>query len=287
MEHPAVVSRQDAEAQRDESVDYIEELSRLNNELVNAQRDLAKKNVELAALTRLKDQFLGIATHDLRRPLSAIQGYAELLQDELRSATPEELQGFIERILDSVAFMNRLVTDFLDVSMIESGHLLLEREPVLLSEIIAQVAALAEPAATNKSIRIVQTLDDDLPSLLLDRDRMVQAISNLLINAIEHSHAGSSVEIRARRDEHDMVLEVADTGVGIPEELQPLIFLEVKRRRTAKTGNEPSTGLGLVITRKIVEAHGGDVAVESEVDVGSTFRVRLPSGAELLRADAR
>ncbi len=264
------------EPQADEQVDYLEELSRLNNELVNAQRQLAKKNAELEALSKLKDQFLGMATHDLRRPVSAIIAYAGLLQDAGDGPHSTEQKEFIERILDAATFMSKLVDDFLSVAMIESGRLKLGRDWTDLPTLIGRVLPLAKLQGDAKDVAITAEQDPRIPPLFLDSGKVEQVLANLLGNAVEHSHAGSQVDLLSRLEADRVVVEVVDEGVGIPEDLLATVFDPVKERRTVKTGGELSTGLGLVISRKVVEAHGGRIEAESQVDQGSTFRVFLP-----------
>jgi signal transduction histidine kinase len=263
------------EQARRESALY-DELSRLNNELSNLQRELTKRNVELAKLNEEKNRFLGIAAHDLRNPLNAIQMYSEFLLDEAADSLSSEHIEFVSIIHSSSRFMLQLVNDLLDVAKIESGKLVLELEPADIAELVEHNTAINRVMAGKKEIDLYFDADPHIPPLMVDRAKIEQVLNNLITNAVKFSNPGSSVQVRLVKSGEDVILSVKDQGQGIPAEELGKLFQPFQKTRVRSTGGEESTGLGLAIVRKIVNGHGGKVWVESEVGNGSTFFVSLP-----------
>jgi signal transduction histidine kinase len=252
------------------------EVLSLNKELSNLTRDLQKSNAELARLNELKNQFLGMAAHDLRKPVGLVMAYSQFVLDEAGDALGDEHREFLSTLLSSAQSMKRLIDDFLDVAMIESGRFTLEREPTELGPVIQRAVAVAGLAAKRKRVALVVNQDDALPPLLIDGPKIEQALGNLLCNAIEHSHPDTTVEVRTRREGELVTVSVKDEGDGIAEEQLGRLFQPYARTGSRKTAGERSTGLGLAIALKIVEEHGGKIDVESTVGAGSTFRLALP-----------
>ncbi len=253
-----------------------DEISRLNNELVTLQRELARKNVELAKLNKLKDQFLGMASHDLRSPLGHIITYSDFLLDELASTLTVEQMEFMSIIRSSSQFMLGLVENLLDIARIESGRLELELRPVDLHALVEHNVMLHRPLAARKQIEITLDRDGDLPPTPVDPDRFEQVLNNLISNAVKFSNPGSAVEVRIKRDGDHVLLAVQDTGVGIPADQIDRLFKPFGKVSSRGTKGEKSTGLGLAIVKKIVQEHNGQIRVESESGKGSTFYVSLP-----------
>lgn len=253
-----------------------DELSRLNNELVTAQRELAKKNVELGKLNDQKNQFLGMAAHDLRNPLSAILTLSEFLLDDRLSVTPDEQVEFIRRIRSSSEFMLRLVNDLLDISKIEAGRLDLDLEATDLRAVIEDNVALNRILADKRQIKVSLLQDEGVPRLMLDASKIEQVLNNLIVNAIKFSPAGGTVEVRLDKGENDVTISVSDQGPGIPEEEFHKLFNPFEKTSAKSASKEKGTGLGLAIVKKIVSGHKGRISVESQVGKGSTFHVTLP-----------
>lgn len=252
--------------------ELYDEISRLNNELVNMQRELAKKTVALERLNQEKNRFLGMAAHDLRGPLIAIMGYAEFLLEAIDSPRPEH-RVYLETILSSSSLMARLIDDLLDVAQIESGELRLHREPSDIGALVERCLALIRPMAAAKRVRIV-VCGDTLPPLLLDRDKMTQVLNNLLGNAVKFSPEGSTVTVRLRRGEKAEIA-VEDQGPGIPPQEVSNLFTPFHQGSARATKGERGRGLGLWIARRMVEGHGGTLDVVSG-PTGSTFIASLP-----------
>ncbi len=253
-----------------------DELGRLNNELANLQRELTNKNIELEKLNDEKNRFLGIAAHDLRNPLNAIQMYSEFLSDEASEVmTPEQME-FVSIIHSSSQFMLRLVNDLLDVAKIESGKLELDLTRTDLIDLIRHNVTLNNTMASKKNIRIDFHYDHDTTEILVDAAKIEQVLNNLIVNDIKFSNPVSVINVKVARSGKEAVISVKDQGQGIPGNEIEKLFKPFQRTSVRATGGEDSTGLGLAIVRKIVMGHQGRVWVESEVGKGSTFYVALP-----------
>jgi len=248
----------------------------LNHDLTNLSRELNQKNAELSQLNLLKNQFLGMATHDLRNPVGGILLYTDLLIDgSPDSMSSEQLQS-IRNIRSAALRMSRVINDFLDVSIIESGHLTLDIQKVNLADLIKSVQANVSVPAMKNQIRIDTALDPETLTLRVDGPKIEQVFINLLSNAIEYSSTGGCVTIRSQRTNEGVRFQVEDQGKGIPHEKQKRLFASFDGSGAQKKDGERSIGLGLVISRKIVEAHGGKMFVESEPGKGSVFGFVLP-----------
>lgn len=275
LKENAALSR--AGAEPDDS--YYDEISRLNNELVAMQRELARKNAELERLNEQKDQFLGMAAHDLRNPLHAILSYSDFLLEDASDVLGEEQLEFLAIIQSSTEFMASLVNDLLDVAKIESGKLKLNQQPTDLSGLVEDNVALNRPLARNKEIDLVPAVEA-LPRLWIDPGKIEQVLNNLISNAIKYSPSGTTIDVRLYQDNEQAILEVEDRGQGIPEDELDALFEPFVTTSVRGTAGEKSTGLGLVIVKRIVEGHEGEIEVESEVGEGSTFMVVLPLEGE-------
>jgi len=258
------------------ALSVYDELSQLNNELANLQRELAKKNAELERLNQVKDQFLGMAAHDLRTPLSVVLGYSSFLQEDLGASLSQEHAEFLSVIRSSSRFMLHLVNGLLDVATIESGELELDLQPTDLAALVARNVALNATLAEPKGVGLVCRCDPDLPPMLLDAPRIEQVLNNLLSNAVKFSFPHTTVEVRLTRQGNHAVLSVTDHGRGIAEDQVDELFQWFARTRVKGTAGETGTGLGLAIVQKIVEAHLGDIWVESALGQGATLHVSLP-----------
>lgn len=218
----------------------------------------------------VKDQFLSIVSHELRTPLTAMKGYAQMLRRKLVD-DPDSLR-FAASIDAQVSRLSRLVDDLLDVTRFARGQFELTRRQMemepLLDDIVSRYRMIAPDHEIALDVR-------DIPREgYWDRDRLEQVLSNLLGNAIKYSPDGGTITVRARRDGGRMVVSVLDEGVGIPEEEQTHLF--ERFYRSAGTNDVKGLGLGLYVTRRVVEAHGGEVGVRSTVGKGSEFFFTLP-----------
>ncbi len=254
---------------------YLEELSRLNNDLVALQRELSKKNVELANLNKIKNQFIGMAAHDLRNPLGVIINYCEFLENDFGNFNEDQVE-FISQIKSSSTFMLNLVTDLLDVSTIESGSITLRLEEHDLTALVENIVQSNKYISTKKNIPIKISRDDHPINFVFDKSKIHQLITNLITNAIKFSHPGSEVIVEVFTKDGEAEINVKDNGQGIHKEDLKLLFKPFQKTSVKATAGEKSSGLGLYIVKRIVDAHNGRIDVSSEFGKGSTFSVKLP-----------
>ena len=256
------------------TTDSLEELSRINNELVNLQRELSKKNQLLERLNQQKNAFLGMAAHDLRNPISSVGGYARLLLEVDVGA--DERRHALESIGRVADHMLILVNDLLDVSVIESGKLELRREPVDLAKLLGERLQFFRLLARKKEI----TLDEEIDGLTLrlDPGRTVQVIDNLVSNAVKYSPQDTRIQVSLRAGEQGSAsLVVRDDGPGISAEEQTRLFGAFERLSSRPTGGEKSSGLGLAICKELIDLHNGEIGVRNNEGPGATFWFRLPA----------
>lgn len=257
-----------------------EELTRLNNELVTAQRALARQNRELEHLQAQQNLFLGMAAHDLRNPLHAIRMYSEFLRDEAAAELSAEHLQSVLHILTTSDFMARLVDNLLDMARINAGHLVLDRQPTDVTRLIADTMEFNRVFAERKYIRLLFQPSGPLPLVSLDATKIVQVLTNLITNGVKFSPEQSVVTVEAGRSGHAVVVTVQDTGPGIPSQERARLFQPFGTISVRGTAGEKGTGLGLLICRKIIEGHHGRLWVESAVGTGSTFAFSLPMASE-------
>jgi signal transduction histidine kinase len=237
------------------------------------QRLLAEQNERLRELDRLKDEFVSLVSHELRTPLTSIRGYLELLLDD--ADLTEDQQRFLGIVDRNSERLLRLVSDLLFLAQIEAGKIAIELGPVDLNAIVEECVEASSPIATSKGIDLrVET--EALASLRGDRARLVQVLDNLVSNALKFTPAGGRVDVRVKAVEDGVMLEVEDTGLGISPEEQDQLFERFFRSSRASENAIPGTGLGLTITKAIVERHGGRIELDSTENVGTTVRVHLP-----------
>jgi signal transduction histidine kinase len=260
----------------DGDTELYNELARLNNELVTAHREVIKRNVELERLNEIKNQFIGIAAHDLRNPLQVIEGYSQmLLEQHFGELTPQQ-HKFVSVIGRNSDFMLKLITDLLYISKIEAGKLQLELIETDLSVLLERNIELNRLLAEQKQINILHTRREDLPPLVVDASKIEQVLNNLISNGIKFSHPGTTVEVLTSKREKEVVVSVRDEGQGIPADEIDKLFIPFENLSVKSTAGEQSTGLGLAIVKRIVEGHGGRIWVQSERGIGSKFSFSLP-----------
>lgn len=262
--------------QVDGDSELYNELARLNNELVTAQRELIKRNVELERLNEVKNQFIGIAAHDLRNPLQVIEGYSSMLLDKLFGDLTPEQHKFISTIRKNSDFMLKLITDLLYISKIEAGKLQLELQETDLIGLLEKNVELNRLLAEHKQINILISHKDELPPLIVDASKIEQVLNNLISNAVKFSNPHTTVEVATFKGEKEAIVTIKDEGQGIPPDEIGKLFIPFENLSVKSTGGEPSTGLGLAIVKRIVEGHRGKIWVQSKVGAGSTFGFSVP-----------
>jgi signal transduction histidine kinase len=252
------------------------ELLELNRQLANGTRDLQKANAELARLGRLKDQFMGMAAHDLRSPLAAILAFQESLAEDLKAVLGPAQRADLAAIREAATLMRAVVDGFLDVALIETGRFRLQHADASLADVAERALGLVRPLAARAGVVVRLERGDD-PVVSVDAARIEQVIINLLNNALQHSPRGAEVVIEVASDGEGVRLVVRDQGAGIPPEIARNLFTPFVRGAGRVTEGERSVGLGLTIARYIVEAHRGSIATRGEPSQGATFEVRLPA----------
>jgi signal transduction histidine kinase len=251
-------------------------LLELNQELNNLSRELQKKNAELKKLGDLKNQFLGIAAHDLRNPLGIIMGYSSYLLEESEGHCSEDQIMMLKSILDSSEFMLSLLNNLLDISAIESGKLTLDLVKSNLVTVVKKNIGLNNVLASKKNILIHFDCFEKIPDIMFDVFKIEQVLNNLISNAIKYSQPGTKVNISIFLSGNNVTVAVADHGPGIPEIELEKLFKPFEKTSVKSTAGEKSTGLGLSIVRKLIIGHHGKIWVESKVGMGSTFYFSLP-----------
>ena len=240
-----------------------------------AHMKLDKTNKELAELSLLKNKFLGIAAHDMRNPLSAISGLIEVLLTTAFGPLTDEQKEYLTIINTTSNEMLFLVNNLLDVSVIESGKLELDVQPGSIEKLLLDRIRLSSFIAEKKRI-VISYEAEDIPDIPFDSKRIAQVIDNLIGNAIKFSPIGSEIKVKSFRHDKMVSVCISDTGAGIPDEELSKLFNEFQPLSVKPTNNEKSTGLGLSIVKKIIDAHKGIIEVLSQVGVGSTFSFKLP-----------
>jgi signal transduction histidine kinase len=243
------------------------------------QQLLTQQNERLLELDKLKDEFISLVSHELRTPLTSIRGYLELLLDDGR--LDAEQQGFLGIIDRNSNRLLGLVTDLLMLTQIEAGGLQFDLGPVDLEEIVREGIETATPTAEASGVELAVSVER-VPAIRGHRLRLAQVLDNLISNALKFTPAGGRVDVRVSAVDGSAVIEVQDTGLGIAEGEQEQLFERFFRSAQATRNAIPGTGLGLTISKAIVERHGGQIELESSEGVGTTVRVRLPLSARKL-----
>jgi signal transduction histidine kinase len=261
----------EARNQRLREVVQAERASRAEAEAV--QQLLSAQNERLRELDGLKDEFVSLVSHELRTPLTSIRGYVELLLDDAEAGSSE--RRYLEIVDRNSERLLELVSDLLFLAQIEAGKLGIERRQVDLSKIVEECIETSSPVADARGIELVAKVER-VPELQGDRARLAQVLDNLVSNGLKFTRSGGRVEVRLGAEDGAAVLEVKDTGFGIPAAEQVRLFERFFRSSNATESAIPGTGLGLTITKAIVERHGGRIEIESAENAGTTVRVRLP-----------
>jgi signal transduction histidine kinase len=258
----------------------IAELQRANNELeakVQARtQELQGKNIALEEMNTLKNEFLGMAAHDLRSPIGNVQSLAELILDHDVDMEQAERIEVVTMIRNLSQGMMNLLNDLLDITTIESGKIDLRPTPVAIRPYLREIEHYHRLLAERKKIHLITEVADNIPMAVFDKERIRQVLNNLLSNAIKFSPMHTVVRLRVHPTPAGIEVSVTDQGQGIRVEEQSKLFGAFQRTSTKPTAGEHSTGLGLSICKKIVELHGGSIGVESEVGRGSRFFFVLP-----------
>jgi len=245
------------------------------------ERALRERNEALETAGRLKSEFIANVSYELRTPLNAIIGFAEILANQYFGAlTPRQLE-YSRGILDSSHRLMSLINDILDLATIEAGYMTLERQPVDILAMMSSVVTLARERARNQNLILSFDCPPDIGMLMGDERRLKQALFNLISNALKFTPAGGTISLSARRENDEVALTVADTGVGVPQEDQARIFEKFERGNPQARQSGP--GLGLSLVKSFIELHGGRIELASSPGSGTTITCYLAAPAKSVR----
>jgi len=234
-------------------------------------------NTQIREISRHKSEFLANMSHELRTPLNAILGFSEILKDNLvGDLSPAQRQECLENIHTSGRHLLELVNDVLDLSKVEAGRMELEVSTFDLASALSNAMTLVRERAQRHTIALEQQVDPQLGEITADERKFKQILVNLLSNAVKFTPDGGRIDVSARREEDNVVIAVHDTGIGIAEQDQAAVFEEFRQVGRDYTNKQEGTGLGLALTRKFVELHGGRIWLESKPGKGSTFTFTIP-----------
>ncbi|MCB0166784.1 MAG: hypothetical protein KDI79_21335 [Anaerolineae bacterium] len=254
------------------------ELNSLRNQLLNHNAELNRANAELQQLDDVKSTFISVAAHELQTPLSSITGFIEMLSDEVYGSVNEEQKEALDIVQRSATRLIAIIKNLLDVTRIEAGRIELALRPINIHSLIEAVVAEFRPQIEVRQQTLTLNFQTNLPFALCDYTRATQIVSNLLSNAMKYTPNRGAIELKTYLDTREGFIRfsVTDNGVGISNDDQKLLFKRFFRAESANLTGEHGTGLGLYITRSLVELHGGQIWVESELWRGSQFHVTFP-----------
>jgi PAS domain S-box-containing protein len=255
----------------------VTESRRMARELSQKNDELEGKNRQVLEASRLKSEFLANMSHELRTPLNGIIGFSELIQDGKAGPVSEAQKDFIGDILTSSRHLLHLINEVLDLAKVEAGKTEFRPEPVVISKLTGEVRDILRPLAAGKGIHIEIAVDAGVDNAVLDPSKLKQVLYNYLSNALKFTPDGGAVSVRVfPEDAVSFRLEVRDTGIGIPAKDMSRLFGEFQQIDQGPGKQHEGTGLGLALTKRLVEAQGGRVGVTSEFGAGSTFYAVLP-----------
>jgi len=254
-----------------------EELKVANRSLTELHKELLQKNSELEKLNQEKDKFLRMAAHDIRNPISAMLSWGNMIQDEITERDDSRLITTIDLIKRSGGLVINLLNELLDLAVIESGRLKLVKTEFNLMEVVDQVKMMHKSMADKKCIEIVIDSYDKQIDIFADRTKIEQVLNNLVTNAIKFSHSNRTVKMIIEKKVRDVKISVCDEGQGIPSNELEKLFTPFGKTSVKPTAGESTTGLGLSIVKKIIDAHNSKIFVESEVGVGTKFYFNITS----------
>jgi len=245
------------------------------SDTARVERALREKNEALETAARLKSEFIANVSYELRTPLNAVIGFTEILTHQYFGTLNPRQLDYAHSILESANQLMTLINDIIDLATIEAGYMVLETETVEVQGMLQAVLTLTRERARNREIELRLKCPPDIGTIEADERRLKQALFNLVTNAIRFTPPGGSVSIEAAREGGDLLLSVADTGIGIPPVDQARVFEKFER-----ASRHSGAGLGLSLVKSLVELHGGTVDIESEPDRGTKVTCRIPASRE-------
>jgi two-component system phosphate regulon sensor histidine kinase PhoR len=273
-EHRPLVTEIEREGERDQRTLRIARLPMEDDTIgghVWSVRDVTQQKLT----EKTRDQFIDVATHELRTPLSNIKAYAETLAT-CDGIEVEQQKEFCNIINSEVTRLARFVDDLLSISSMEAGSIAIQRQRTITAKLFDEVLAKVQPLMKKKDIEFDVHLPEKMSDLQIDKDKIVAVLVNMLGNAAKYTPEKGHVTMRVKLDEAQLQVLVEDTGVGIAPDELPKVFDKFFRSNDPRVQGETGTGLGLSLAREVVRIHGGEITVESVVEQGTTFMATIP-----------
>jgi signal transduction histidine kinase len=258
----------------------IQEVKDLNAHLEQridaATKELRASNAQLQKLDEAKDEFISMASHQLRTPLTSIKGYVSMLMDGDVGEVSKEQKHLLEEAFMSSERMVRLIGDFLNVSRLQTGKFVIDKHPVDLGKIVGDEVESLKTNAEVRGLKFMFKKSKNIPKLNLDESKIQQVIMNFCDNAIFYSKDNSKIVVELAVVDNYVQFTVKDSGIGVPATEQDQLFTKFFRATNARKQRPDGTGVGLFLAKKVIDAHDGKIVFESQEGKGSTFGFRLP-----------
>jgi signal transduction histidine kinase len=248
----------------------------LQQRIANATKELRTSNAMLRRLDKAKDEFVSMASHQLRTPLTSVKGYISMVLEGDAGKVSESQRQLLDQAFNSSERMVRLIDDFLNVSRIQNGKFIIDKHPIDLSKIVTQELDSLQSNALAHKTKFIYNAPKDFPIINIDEGKIRQVIMNFADNALYYSNDNSSVEITLTTEGENAILKVKDSGIGVPRDEQAELFTKFYRASNARRQRPDGTGVGLYLAKRIITAHGGKMIFESIQDKGSTFGFSMP-----------
>ncbi len=261
-----------------------QELIEKSRELEHQNQELAEANIKIREADKRKSEFLANISHELRTPMNSILGFTNMLLKGNYGYMNEQQQKSLRKVYENAQYLMHILNDLLDLSNLEVGRLLLKISPVSVRKVVLSSMVSVEPLLVGRILNVDHDIPPDIPYILVDEVRIREVLINLISNAIKFTADSGSITVRANilhlkdgGDAKEMVeIQVEDTGIGIEKENHEIIFDQFRQLNEHKKPEERGSGLGLFISKRLVEVHGGVIRVESEPGKGSIFSFTLP-----------
>lgn len=259
------------------AVQEIKELnSSLQQRIANATRELRTKNTSLRQLDKAKDEFVSMASHQLRTPLTSVKGYLSMVLEGDTGRITDPQRDLLNQAFASSERMVRLINDFLNVSRIQTGKFVIDKTPVMLPKLVSEEIDSLKPNAEARNLKFVYKPPKDFPAIKLDEGKIRQVVMNFADNAVYYSHENTAINIDLHIKDKKVFFAVKDSGIGVPKDEQEHLFTKFFRASNAKKQRPDGTGVGIYLAKRVIEAHGGEIIFESTEGQGSTFGFSLP-----------
>lgn len=248
----------------------------LQQKIIDATRELRISNRQLQRLDAAKDEFISMASHQLRTPLTSIKGYLDMMLEGDLGPINATQRTVLTEAFGSSERMVQLIGDFLSISRLQTGKFVINRQATDLAQLVKDEVAFLKTMSKQRHVKIAVDIDKDIPQPMVDGEKLRQVMMNMIENALYYSKPDTTIKVKLTRDDDDVVFTVKDTGIGVPDAEKANLFSKFFRGSNARKKRPDGTGIGLFLARKVVLAHGGQMVFESKESKGSTFGFRLP-----------